>query len=372
MTSIIRSLVRAIPLVSLLAAASGTIAVPRGTAFADASVTCATTPLAEANPYGAFILNDASLVNSDVEGPLAVGGNATLSGFNIGGSTRAPVAGPTGIPLGQNGKFAILAVGGNVHATNGSVAESLQYDAMPLTSMMRWGAFYGGTAMLTNVVGSFVHQASPPVAFAQAATDLPDLSTYYGTLPATPLTRDGGYSGVAGQAGLNVFTVSASDIAKTGLFAISAPSNATVLINVMGTTASIANANFASLQGGIDAQHVLFNFPNATTLSVVNVGISGSLLAPHAALSSLNNEITGAAAGRLFHGANQPGVERRHAIYRMPASIGRGAGGSGSWLRDPGTRQWRPYGCRRRCPGLGRAAPPPQSAGASHPRVGTR
>ncbi len=208
---------------------------------------------------------------------------------------------PTEGLCGENGKlflnepFAVLAVGGNVTATDGSVAGSLQYDADPLTAQGRpWSAFYGGTATLNRTVGSFVHQAMSPVDFTGAARTLPALAQFYGSLPATPVTRQGGYIGVAGQAGLDVFSVSGVDLSKTGLFAVKAPSNAAVLINVTGPTASIANANFASLSGGIDAQHVLFNFPDATSLSLVNAGISGSILAPKASLSSLNNETTGA------------------------------------------------------------------------------
>src|SRR5206468_696104 len=44
---------------------------------------------------------------------------------------------------------------------------------------------------------------------------------------------------------------------------------------------------------GTDKQHVLFNFPQATTLNTNGIGINGSLLAPLAAVNFASGNIDG-------------------------------------------------------------------------------
>ena len=93
--------------------------------------------------------------------------------------------------------------------------------------------------------------------------------------------------------GVDVFDVSASDLAKSSSLVINASSTATVIINVIGTTDSIQNAGF-SLFGGIgDADHVLYNFSGATSLTLSGVGVEGTILAPTATVTFNNGAING-------------------------------------------------------------------------------
>src|SRR4051794_41833055 len=70
------------------------------------------TGLGVANDFSAFILHDANLFNSDVEGRVAVGGNATLTAYGLGNHLTN-----------SNGTRDDLVVGGNLDFTNGQVFE---------------------------------------------------------------------------------------------------------------------------------------------------------------------------------------------------------------------------------------------------------
>src|SRR2546423_11957291 len=66
------------------------------------------TGLGVANDFGAFVLHDANLFFSDVQGRLAVGGNATITGYAVGDQLSN-----------SNGNRDDLVVGGNLDFSNG-------------------------------------------------------------------------------------------------------------------------------------------------------------------------------------------------------------------------------------------------------------
>jgi hypothetical protein len=61
---------------------------------------------------------------------------------------------------------------------------------------------------------------------------------------------------------------------------------------VIGAADSIQNTGF-SLIGGIGADHVLYNFYGATSLTLSGVGVEGTILAPTAAVTFNNGAING-------------------------------------------------------------------------------
>jgi len=80
------------------------------TAQAAQDVSCAPMPLGPASPYNAFILGDATQSNSDAEGLVAVGGNATFTDYSVGSAFSATVPYTT-----------VLTVGGGLTFTRGAL-----------------------------------------------------------------------------------------------------------------------------------------------------------------------------------------------------------------------------------------------------------
>jgi len=79
---------------------------------------------------------------------------------------------------------------------------------------------------------------------------------------------------------LNVFRVLGTDMNRANSVYINAPASSTVLINIDGTTDRMTNFGF--FLSGVSRQHVLYNFYQATTLTLNSIGVEGSILAPRA------------------------------------------------------------------------------------------
>ena len=91
---------------------------------------------------------------------------------------------------------------------------------------------------------------------------------------------------------LNVFNVNASDFSGATTLSISAPANSLAVINIRGTAPSLSGFGVA-FSGGIDQRTVLFNFPEATTLTASGIGFPGTVLAPYARMTFNNGSWDG-------------------------------------------------------------------------------
>ena len=269
------------PLASMVGVTGSAYAAHTTSAASD-TTPCATTPLGAATPFNVFVTGDASLQGSDSEGALAVGGNATLRDYSVGATL------PT-----SNGTRNVLVVGGNLTFTNGAVQNG--------------NAVYGGKGTLTNVTfpqGGSAQQGSV-LDFGAATTQLRGLSTYYATLTTNGTTsvQNSALTLSGSSTTLNVFTVSGSAVAGARSVTINAPASSTVLVNIDGTTGGFTNANFTLT--GVDASHVLYNFYQATALTLQNVAIQGSILAPSAAIDFTAGVITGTLVGASLNSGGQ-------------------------------------------------------------------
>lgn len=203
--------------------------------------------------------------SSDVEGRVAVGGNATLSGYSINTKTGASALYPgTG-----------LTVGGHLAFTSGTV----------------WGgAIVGGSYTPTasgNVIGGVT--SGQGFAFASEYQRLTGLS---GTLDALANTASAVnrwgtlHFDAAGQS-LAVFDISAADAARNmqidGLL-----EGAQVLINIHGSSVDFGNHGYTGFNKG----QVLFNLPDAVNV-LLNGGINASLLAANASVGAGWGQING-------------------------------------------------------------------------------
>jgi choice-of-anchor A domain-containing protein len=220
--------------------------------------------------YNAFIFNTFTQSASDTQGRLAVGGAASLTNYEV------------GLTLGTVANSDTLLVGGNLTFNSGTVHHG--------------NVRYGGTAstsLLAVPDGSLIHGGIAANFFSTQKTAATTLSSGLNGLTVNGTTTNsfGQLTLTGTNATLNVFHVSGTQLASATGFTVNAPAGSTVVINVDGTTDQMVNFGFTL--HGVDQQHVVFNFPQATTLSLSAIGVTGSILAPNAALSFTNGVLNG-------------------------------------------------------------------------------
>jgi len=249
--------------------------------------------------FNLFVLGNATAQYSDVQGRVAVGGNATYTGYDFASQVS-----------GLNSRFNLL-VGGDLKFSNGQIEHGSVVSNGSVTftnvTVVNGNITAGGAINLTNgqvngTVNPNIYQQIP-FTFGAAMGFLQNASYYYGTLPATGTTTNqyGGLFLNGTDPALNVFSVSASLLKSVWGVQINVPAGSTVLINVSGTSATMPNVGYNYT--GTDANHVIFNFYQASTLTV-GAG-QGSILAPLANIKFQSGAVNGTVIGNAFTGNGQ-------------------------------------------------------------------
>lgn len=211
--------------------------------------------LGQAKGFNVFVFGDFNQLAGDVEGKMAVGGNAVLSGYTVGDK----------LPAGNNGD--VLIVGGNLTYSSGRVyygnvvfgnSTNLPVNAVSI----------GGTLRKDNLID-----------FASAESYLKGLSiqlknkTANGTteLEWTTIKMKGT------DPLLNIFNLDAAMMNTANATVIDVPNGSVVLVNISGTD--------IKWKGGLDIQgtsyhNVLYNFYEAATLTITSMETRGTVLAP--------------------------------------------------------------------------------------------
>jgi choice-of-anchor A domain-containing protein len=240
-----------------------TIVVRNGTVFTSINVTvgdgsfgrCINVRLGD---YNLFVLEDYAQ-GHDVQGRVAAGGNISLQNFSIGGA------------LPETDTANVLVAGGDVTLASGGV----------------WGDVRYGGQLVSDGSVDIVRGAAAqgtPIDFAAREQALRGLSASLAALPTHGTTTIEPWGGVmlrGTSARVNVFEVDGTAFSGATLLFIEAPANSLAVINVRGTSATFSNFG-QSFSGGIDARGVLFNFPDATSLTASGYGFLGTVLAPKA------------------------------------------------------------------------------------------
>ncbi len=216
---------------------------------------------------------------SDVEGALAAGGDISLNAYAV-GKRLSPAA--------DNANT--LVAGRSIAFSNGQLYHGNA--AAPTIS---------GDAYLANgsqILGS-------PIDFAGLKQLYTDNSSRDAdkTASGSVFNRYGTMTLTGGLSGLNVFDVAGADTNAVGLFHLDIPASAYALINVGGTSASFLNMGFDV--GATPASHILFNFSDATSLTLGGIGFEGSILAPNADVSFDNGHLDGQLIARSMSGTGQ-------------------------------------------------------------------
>ncbi|MDQ7030805.1 MAG: choice-of-anchor A family protein [Ardenticatenia bacterium] len=251
------------------------------------TVACpALSSLGLAGDFNVFIFGDVTQSSSDTEGRMAVGGHASLSAYSVGA-----------VLPNSNGTRDDLVVGQTLVFNGGSVDNG--------------NIVYGTAITLTSVsVGGTVRQDTP-IDFAAEAAWLRSRSTAWAALPPNGATtvQDWGQPRAqitltGSDEDLNIFSLAGADLARAHTLIIDAPASSTVLINVDGLNAQMDGFGF-SLRGGVQRDHILFNFYQANTLTLQNIGVEGTILAPWADVSFPSGVIWGTLIAQSLTGAGQ-------------------------------------------------------------------
>ena len=234
-----------------------------------------------ADDYNVFVFGD-YVDGVDVQGAVAAGGDVDMASFAINASAPGGDAVVAGADL--------ILDGGTVYGD----------------------AWYGGSQSVTSTVtvtGGTLQQGSP-IDFVAAEATLQDLSVLLAGLTdtaAASVSAWGAISMSGSETDQNVFTVAGTDLASATSVSISAPAGSVVVVNVTGS--SITTGNFAITMSGVDETTILWNFWDATSLTLSSIGWEGSLLAPYADITFNNGNfdgnliaasLTGSAEGHHF------------------------------------------------------------------------
>lgn len=238
-----------------------------------------------AKDYNVFVFGDLTLSNTDAEGRVAVGGNATLSNYGVGASIS---------PLPPANTDPSFVIGGAVNVTNGSNASGNTVIS-PTSTVLNY--------TMGNPNGSLI--VGTPIDFVEAERYLTCASVFWATLEPNGVGEVvfGQLNLTATDPILNIFTFESTDIYGTGLalnqlngINIIAPVESTILINITGP--SIQYGSYQIFRNGTaatrdNAKRIVWNFPEALTWSNSTTAIYGSVLAPFADATTTFSQING-------------------------------------------------------------------------------
>jgi choice-of-anchor A domain-containing protein len=231
--------------------------------------------------FNALIFNDFYGNNSDVEGRLAVGGNASLNNYSI-NEYRSP---------NRNGQVhsaesTVLTVAGNLNLSNSLVSGKANIS----------GDISLSNATLNEITGETVDFDEAYSYLSQTAIDLASLTTN------TSITTDNGKLRLQGDnfADLQVFELSSTLLSSAwGFDVVDIELSDTIIFNISGEDVQLSAANFYNYDVILDAtdlgahaDNIIFNFYQANSL-YIDTGIWGSVLAVNADVSCNSGVIWG-------------------------------------------------------------------------------
>lgn len=218
--------------------------------------------LGTAGQYNTFVFEDFTGTYSDTEGKLAVGGNATLTGYDVG--------------LKASDTNNVLVVGKNLNYTNGEI----RGNAVVGGNITSTGATFEGTTSQ--------NQSALPINFAAEEAYLKELSGNLAGIIANGTTQNqwGGLQLEGdGKSSLQVFNVDGKALSSSTWLQIqNLAQDATVVFNVSGDVSGFSNMGMGALEA--IKNKVLFNFYEATTVNIGSVAVLGSILAPTAQINT--------------------------------------------------------------------------------------
>jgi choice-of-anchor A domain-containing protein len=232
-----------------------------------------------------------------------------------------------------------LIVGGNLSFNTGSVAGVI---------------VYGGSYTKNASVGSSGASQGHPIDFGSAAQTLQQLATTWSQRQANGQTTEsnGGQVSFTGtDPNLDVFAAPGAEVANARSLSVKVPSGATTLINVSGPASQLKDGVINL--SGTSADKVIWNFHQATELSISGIRVEGSVFAPRAAVSFSNGHIDGTVVASSLEGSGESGNTSFSGCIPTMSTIG---GSSGNQSSSGQHNRRSRHSKHRHCKGLSCAA----------------
>lgn len=278
-----------------------------------APIPAGATALGTAGYYNEFIFGDIIQEKTDSQGRVAAAGSVTYYDMSVASEVRE-----------KNPSYPELVVGGDLTWTNGSVGYFADTDSGS-SAYKKGDIVVSGSADIAQnnggnsvAYGSLTTGAVLPFDFAAEQSYLQGMSSFWGNLsPSAASTYEldeyGRYlitlSG--SNPDLNIFNLDGDFLSDASKFSIEVPYGSTLLVNVSGN--DVAMENFGFFYGGIQGdynpnfpdQYILYNFFEATALTIAGIEVHGSILAPWANTSFSDGHIEGNLIARSLFGTGE-------------------------------------------------------------------
>ncbi len=237
--------------------------------------------LGVAGNFNVFTLEDLRLYNTDSEGRVAVGGKADFSGFGVGAN----------MPISQD-RFDLIVNGDLSIASGENASGNTLVNKNSLLSKFGFGH--------KNNNQNNPYKMDTDKFFKDAQEELYTLTDKYSkfSISGDTYQEQGALKMKGEDAKVNVFEVDADMLGCSNGIWIDVVDGSTTIINVRGEHVSFPSCGvFYNGQsgGGINskANTILWNFPEAKTITANGMSILGSVLAPYAHSTLQNGHING-------------------------------------------------------------------------------
>jgi choice-of-anchor A domain-containing protein len=265
--------------------------------------------LGPAGDFNVYVVNDNTQNGSDAQGKVAVGGNANFGSFTVASqmpnNTDNLIVGGNLTNSGTTFHGGLF-VNGNVNWASPTILGKATVNG---DATFTGGGTLNGPVSVAgtyNAPGYYPpnqnvsHTPTPmPFSFSDVSNYLVSQAQYLASLPANGTTNISfnqvhltANNPADNYVSFNVTGAQMAAAAGAGLF-ITAPAGSTVVVNISGTADSMTNMGISLT--AVDKQHVLYNFYEATSLTLSGIGVMGSILAPQA-----NVNFTGAIDGTMI------------------------------------------------------------------------
>ena len=237
--------------------------------------------LGVAGNFNFFVLKNLHTYNTDSEGRVAVGESATLTNFGVGSKlTRS------------NSRYDLI-IGGTVNVNGG---ENHNGNTLIDTNSSITQFNYGHA----NQVSDNPFLMDVKTFFQQAEAELKSLTEKYKNFTSNgTVTNEYGALKLTGDdPENNVFTLDATELQNANGVHINVPDGSTIIINVTGNAVTFPSAQIfyngqaATINSDV-CRRILWNLPQAQTLTGNGVAIIGSVLAPYADSTLQNGQFNG-------------------------------------------------------------------------------
>jgi choice-of-anchor A domain-containing protein len=151
------------------------------------------------------------------------------------------------------------------------------------------------TAPSANLNGGSTEVHDPTISITDLANQLSNAAGFYASQPNTTVTPTGSNLNLTASGfGATYFDEPASDLDQSNEdVTLTASAGQFIIVVVPDASFSFGSSEHISLGGSTSGDQIMWDFPNATTVSLDDSLWTGSLLAPGATLTDNNQDIAG-------------------------------------------------------------------------------